>query len=49
VHTPAAVSERVASLVHACLDEASGRWFRGTGVRFVADVSIVDSWADAKA
>ena len=49
VHTPSVVSDRVASLVHACLDEASGRWFRGTGVRFVADVSIVDSWADAKA
>ncbi len=49
VHAPAAVADRVAALVHACLDEASGRWFRGTGVRFVADVSIVDSWADAKA
>jgi DNA polymerase I len=48
VHAPARVADRVASLMHACLDEASGRWFRGTGVRFVADVSVVQSWADAK-
>ncbi len=49
VHTPATAAERVAEMVSSCLDEASGRWFRGTGVRFVADVSIVASWADAKA
>ncbi len=48
VHAPTPMAERVATLVHTCLDEASGRWFRGTGVRFVADVSIVASWADAK-
>ena len=52
VHARSPVAERVASLVHAALDEASGRWFQntaaGTAVRFVADVSVVVSWADAK-
>ncbi|MFN8023581.1 MAG: DNA polymerase [Acidimicrobiales bacterium] len=48
VHTPASEAERVAATVSACLDEASGRWFRGSGVRFVTDVQIVQSWADAK-
>jgi len=52
VHAPAHVADRVGALVHASLDEASSRWFKsaGTGaaVRFVADVSVVVSWADAK-
>jgi hypothetical protein len=34
--------------VTSALDEASGRWFRGSGVRFVTDVQVVQSWADAK-
>jgi DNA polymerase-1 len=38
----------VASLLDACLAEAAHRWFSGRGVRFVADTSIVKSWADAK-
>ena len=29
IHAPADVADRVAVLVHRCLDEASGRWFRG--------------------
>jgi DNA polymerase I len=48
VHTPEGVADGVAALVSSCLDEASGRWFRGSGVRFVTDVQIVRSWADAK-
>lgn len=48
VHAPEAQAERVAATVTTCLDEASGRWFRRSGVRFVTDVQIVASWADAK-
>ena len=48
VHAPADQAPVVAELMRSCLDEASGRWFKGTGVRFVADVSVVVSWADAK-
>ena len=48
LHVPEADADRVAAIVTACLDEASGRWFRGSGVRFVTDVQVVQSWADAK-
>lgn len=48
LHVPEADAERVAATVTAGLDEASGRWFRGSGVRFVTDVQVVQSWADAK-
>ncbi|MCB0999753.1 MAG: hypothetical protein KDB40_10690 [Acidimicrobiales bacterium] len=48
VHAPEAEADRVAATVTTCLDEASGRWFRGSGVRFVTDVQVVQSWADAK-
>lgn len=48
VHSPIDQAPVVAELLGSCLDEASGRWFAGTGVRFVADVSTVASWADAK-
>ena len=48
VHCPAAEGEAVAQLLHDCLAEAAHRWQRGAGVRFVADVSVVHSWADAK-
>jgi DNA polymerase-1 len=48
LHVPEADADRVAAIVTACLDEASGRWFRGSGVRFATDVQVVQSWADAK-
>lgn len=48
LHVPEADAQRVAATVTAGLDEASGRWFRGSGVRFVTDVQVVQSWADAK-
>lgn len=49
VHCPEGNGEAVAQLLVECLHEASARWQRGAGVRFVADVSVVESWADAKA
>jgi DNA polymerase-1 len=36
-------------LVHDCLQEAAHRWLPGSPVRFVADVSVVERWSDAKA
>jgi DNA polymerase-1 len=35
-------------LVTDALDEAVARWAPGSGVRFVADLRIVERWSDAK-
>jgi DNA polymerase-1 len=49
VHTPAGQAEATAALVSESLQEAAWRWARDTTVRFVADVSVVSRWSDAKA
>ncbi len=50
VHVPAAQAHATVQLLHDCLAEAAFRWQPAdAGVRFVADVSVVRSWADAKA
>ena len=49
VHCPEHNGVAVALLLVDCLHEASARWQQGAGVRFVADVSVVHTWADAKA
>jgi hypothetical protein len=38
----------VAELVATCLTEATRRWAPDGRVRFIADITIADSWADAK-
>jgi DNA polymerase-1 len=48
VHVPAERAEQAAELVASCLTEATGRWAPSGGVRFVADITIAGSWADAK-
>lgn len=48
IHCPQDAADDVAQLVSDCLAEAAHRWQRGAGVRFVADVGVVHSWADAK-
>lgn len=52
LHVPEENAAAAAQLLHDCLGEAAYRWQpRRPGaapVRFVADVSIVRSWADAK-
>jgi len=48
VHAPAERATEVADAVIAGLDEAASRWAPGAPVRFVADVSIVERWSDAK-
>ena len=48
VHVPAAQGETAARLVIDALDEAARRWSPGGVVRFVADVSVIERWSDAK-
>ena len=48
LHVPQANADAAVALLHDCLGEAAHRWQRGAGVRFIADVSVVHSWADAK-
>jgi DNA polymerase-1 len=48
VHAPAEHAGAVARLVDDCLREAAHRWAPDDSVRFVADISIIRSWAEAK-
>jgi DNA polymerase-1 len=49
VHVPSSNADATVHLLHDCLAEAAFRWQpRDAGVRFVADISVVRSWADAK-
>jgi DNA polymerase-1 len=48
VHTPADQGDDVARLVDDCLQEAAHRWAPDRSVRFVADISILRRWSDAK-
>lgn len=49
VHAPIERGGEVAAMLVDALDEAAHRFAGVQPVRFVADVSIVDRWADAKA
>ena len=48
VHVPAAHAEAARQLVEQCLTEATRRWHPRCGVRFVADVSVIERWSQAK-
>jgi DNA polymerase-1 len=48
VHVPAGRAEQAAELVGDCLTETARRWAPGGPVRFIADISTVRCWADAK-
>jgi DNA polymerase I len=48
LQVPATGAEEVAKLVGGCLAEASRRWAPGGRVRFIADISVAGSWAEAK-
>jgi DNA polymerase-1 len=50
VHVPAERAEQAAELVGGCLAEATRRWAPDgrARVRFIADITIAGSWADAK-
>lgn len=48
VHVPAEAADEAVSMVLESLREAAHRWIPGSPVRFVADVSVVSRWSDAK-
>ncbi len=48
VHAPEAEAPQVAAALHGCLDDAARRWVGSDAVRFVADVSTIRRWSDAK-
>lgn len=48
VHAPEAVAEDAAAVLTDALSEAAYRWSPQRGVRFVADVSVIRRWSEAK-
>jgi DNA polymerase-1 len=48
VHAPLDHGDAVARLLDTCLDEAVGRWAPDRSVRFVAEISAIGRWSDAK-
>jgi DNA polymerase-1 len=48
VHVPERRADDVVALLHQTLERTGARWATGSGVRFVADVSVVSRWSDAK-
>jgi DNA polymerase-1 len=48
VHAPVDHADAVARSVGECLQEAAHRWAPDGAVRFVADISTVARWSDAK-
>ena len=48
VHVPADAADDAAAMVDAAVEEAAHYWSPEPDVRFVADVSVVDRWSEAK-
>ena len=48
VHAPHENGDRVAQLLEDCLQEAAHRWAPDDSVRFVADISVIGRWSEAK-
>ena len=48
VQAPSEHAPAVAQLLGDCLDQAVYRWAPATSVRFVADISVIGRWSDAK-
>jgi DNA polymerase-1 len=48
VHVAQGSAERAAGLVRDCLEETARRWAPASRVRFLADISAIRCWADAK-
>lgn len=47
LHVPADAADEAVAAVHDALAESAARWGAG-GVRFLADVAVVQRWSDAK-
>jgi DNA polymerase-1 len=48
VHAPAEAGERARQLLADCLVEAVRRWAPDRSVHFVADLSVIERWSEAK-
>lgn len=48
VHAPRDSAQDVANVLDHCLQEAAWRWASDSDVRFVADISVIERWSDAK-
>ena len=48
VHVPVEHGDAVSQLVDDCLGEAVRRWAPDDSVRFIADISVLERWSDAK-
>ncbi|MFN2536980.1 MAG: DNA polymerase [Mycobacteriales bacterium] len=48
LHVPAEEADDAVQLLHQALESTSAHWASGSGVRFVADVAVVQRWSDAK-
>lgn len=48
VHVPAQHADAAATLVDDALQEAAARWAPDRSVRFLAETSVIPTWADAK-
>lgn len=48
LQVPAARGADAVDLLHRSLTSVSGHWAAGSGVRFVADVAVVQRWSEAK-
>jgi DNA polymerase-1 len=49
VHVPVEQSGATVALLDDCLQEAAARWVPDAGVRFTADISVIERWSAAKA
>jgi DNA polymerase-1 len=49
VHVPEESADQAVRLLADCLAETARRWAPRGDVRFIADISVVRSWSDAKA
>jgi DNA polymerase-1 len=48
LHVPTGAADAAARLLLSSLEQVAGWWAPGSGVRFVADVSVVARWSEAK-
>ena len=48
LQVPASQAQDAVRVVHQALEQVSGHWAAGSGVRFVADVAVVQRWSEAK-
>jgi len=48
LHVPSGRADDAVRLLHDALGSVASHWAAGSGVRFVAEVSVVQRWSDAK-